>query len=325
MTPQLIRIAATAIAALALSSQALAQTYPTKPIKLVVAYPPGGSADVLARSLGVQLSRDLGQQVTVENRPGAGTAIGTREVAVAPGDGYTLLMGTVTSQAMNPALNPKVGYDPLKDFTAIAPVATIPFALVVKPALAARSLPELLTLAREKPGVLTYASAGIGTSNHLAGELLQSMTGVKLNHVPYKGSAPALNDLLGGHVDMMFDLSLTATKHVQAQSVRALGITSRKRSAQMPDVPTFAELGMPAYDVSAWFGIFAPAGVPAAIVERLNGSIRKAIERPEMQAQLAAAGAEPMYGTAPEFAAVVEADFRKWAGVIRERGIQSAP
>lgn len=325
MKMHLIRVAAGALAAFALSGGALAQAYPTKPIKLVVAYPPGGSADVLARSLGSQLARELGQPVNVENRPGAGTAIGTREVAAAPGDGYTLLMGTVTSHAMNPALNPKVGYDPIKDFVAVAPVATIPFALVVKPALAARTLPDMLALARERPGVLSYASAGIGTSNHLAGELLQSMTGVKLNHVPYKGSAPALNDLLGGHVDMMFDLSLTATKHVQSQSVRALAITSRKRSPQMPEVPTFAELGLPGYDVSAWFGVFAPAGVPGPVVERLNGAIRKAIESPEMQAQLATAGAGPMLGTAAEFAAIVEADFRKWAGVIRERGIQNAP
>lgn len=320
-----IRITAGVLAAVALCGGALAQPYPSRPIKLVVAYPPGGSADVLARSLGTQLARDLGQPVTVENRPGAGTAIGTREVAVAPGDGYTLLMGTVTSHAMNPALNPKIGYDPIKDFIAIAPVATIPFALVVKPALPARTLPELLALARDKPGTLSYASAGIGTSNHLAGELLQSMTGVKLNHVPYKGSAPALNDLLGGHVDMMFDLSLTATRHVQSQGVRGLAITSRKRSAQMADVPTFAELGMPAYDVSAWFGIFTPAGVPAPVVERLGSAVRKAIDSPEMRAQLATAGAEPMTGSTSEFAALVDADFRKWAGVIRERGIQGAP
>lgn len=325
MRRHLIRFAALALAVAALSATAVAQNYPSKAIKLVVPYPPGGSADALARNLGNLLSKDLGQQVLIDNRSGAGTAIGTREVATATADGYTLLMGTVTSHAINPALNPKIGYHPIKDFVAIAPVATIPFALIVKPALPAKNLAELLTLSREKPGVLTYASAGVGTSNHLAGELLQSMTRVKLNHVPYKGSAPALNDLIGGHVDMMFDLVLTATKHVRANSVRALGVTSRQRSAQMPDVPTFTELGFPGYDVSAWFGVFAPTGVPAAVVERLNAAVRKVIESPDMQSQMAAAGAEPMLGSSAGFAATVDADFRKWASVIHDRNIQSTP
>ncbi|HMN65779.1 MAG TPA: tripartite tricarboxylate transporter substrate-binding protein, partial [Burkholderiaceae bacterium] len=218
-------VAAAALSLAAAANVAVAQPYPTKPIRLVVPYPPGGSADMLARNLATSMSQDLGQPVVVENRPGAGTALGTREVAAAPGDGYTLMIGTVTSHAMNPALNPKIGYDPVKDFTPIAPVATIAFALVAKNTLPVKSYGELIALSRAKPGTLTYASAGVGTSNHLAGELLQSMTGVKLNHVPYKGSAPALNDLLGGHVDMMFDLVLTATKQVQAHAVRALAVT----------------------------------------------------------------------------------------------------
>lgn len=316
-------VAAAALSLAAAANVAVAQPYPTKPIRLVVPYPPGGSADMLARNLATTMSQDLGQPVVVENRPGAGTALGTREVAAAPGDGYTLMIGTVTSHAMNPALNPKIGYDPVKDFTAVAPVATIPFALVVKNTLPAKSYGELIALSRAKPGTLTYASAGVGTSNHLAGELLQSMAGVKLNHVPYKGSAPALNDLLGGHVDMMFDLVLTATKQVQAHAVRALAVTSAKRSPQMPDVPTFAELGLPAYDVSAWFGIFAPAGVPKDVVAKLEGSIRSAMKSPELKKQLAASGVDPMEGSAADFATLVGADYRKWADVIRDRGLQS--
>ncbi|MBX3589967.1 MAG: tripartite tricarboxylate transporter substrate binding protein [Burkholderiaceae bacterium] len=316
-------VAAAALSLLAAANVAVAQPYPTKPIRMVVPYPPGGSADMLARNLATSMSQDLGQPVVVENRPGAGTALGTREVAAAPGDGYTLMIGTVTSHAMNPALNPKIGYDPVKDFTPIAPVATIPFALVAKNTLPVKSYGELIALSRAKPGTLTYASAGVGTSNHLAGELLQSMTGVKLNHVPYKGSAPALNDLLGGHVDMMFDLVLTATKQVQAHSVRALAVTSAKRSPQMPDVPTFAELGLPAYDVSAWFGIFAPAGVPRDVVAKLEASIHSAMKSPEMKKQLAASGVDPMEGSAADFATLVGADYRKWADVIRDRGLQS--
>jgi tripartite-type tricarboxylate transporter receptor subunit TctC len=316
-------VAAAALSLLAAANVAVAQPYPTKPIRMVVPYPPGGSADMLARNLATSMSQDLGQPVVVENRPGAGTALGTREVAAAPGDGYTLMIGTVTSHAMNPALNPKIGYDPVKDFTPIAPVATIPFALVAKNTLPVKSYGELIALSRAKPGTLTYASAGVGTSNHLAGELLQSMTGVKLNHVPYKGSAPALNDLLGGHVDMMFDLVLTATKQVQAHSVRALAVTSAKRSPQMPDVPTFAELGLPAYDVSAWFGIFAPAGVPKDVVAKLEASIHSAMKSPEMKKQLAASGVDAMEGSAADFATLVGADYRKWADVIRDRGLQS--
>ena len=316
-------VAAAALSLAAAANVAVAQPYPTKPIRMVVPYPPGGSADMLARNLATSMSQDLGQPVVVENRPGAGTALGTREVAAAPGDGYTLMIGTVTSHAMNPALNPKIGYDPVKDFTPIAPVATIPFALVAKNTLPVKSYGELIALSRAKPGTLTYASAGVGTSNHLAGELLQSMTGVKLNHVPYKGSAPALNDLLGGHVDMMFDLVLTATKQVQAHSVRALAVTSAKRSPQMPDVPTFAELGLPAYDVSAWFGIFAPAGVPRDVVAKLEASIHSAMKSPEMKKQLAASGVDPMEGSAADFATLVGADYRKWADVIRDRGLQS--
>lgn len=318
------KIAAAMLPLLFAASTAAVQPFPAKPIRMLVPYPPGGSADMLARNLAAAMFRDLGQAVVVENRPGAGTALGTREVATAPGDGYTLMIGTVTSHAMNPALNPGIGYDPIKHFTPIAPVATIPFALVTRSSLPVKSYDDLIALSRAKPGTLSYASAGVGTSNHLAGELLQSMTGIKLNHIPYKGSAPALNDLLGGHVDLMFDLVLTATKQVQAHTLRALAVTSAKRSTQMPDVPTFAELGLPAFDVSAWFGIFAPAGVPSDVVEKLNASIRAAIRSPDMAKQLAASGVDPMDGSAADFAQLVGNDFRKWTDVIRERGIQSA-
>lgn len=310
------------VAALAWSGGAAAQ-YPAKALRLVVPYPPGGSADVLARTLGQQVSSALGRAIVVDNKPGAGTAIGARDVAASAPDGYTIMMGTVSSHAMTPLINPQANYDPIKDFAPVAPIASIPFAMLVHPSVPAKSLQEFIALAKSQPGKLSYASAGVGTSNHLAGELLSSTVGIDLVHVPYKGSAPALADLLGGRVNAMFDLLLTATKQVAAGNARALAVTASSRSSLLPEVPTFAEAGVPNYSVSAWFGIFAPAGTPAQAVERLNAEFRNAVHAPETLKRLAGMGADPLDGSPQQFAAFVRHEYETWGGVIKRTNMQA--
>ncbi|HEX9462990.1 MAG TPA: tripartite tricarboxylate transporter substrate binding protein [Alphaproteobacteria bacterium] len=302
-------------------SGAHAQVYPSHPIKFVVPYPAGGAADILARVVGQKLSEQLGQPVVIDNRPGAGTAIGSDLVAKAPPDGYTILMGTVSSHAINPALNTNVGYDPVKDFAPIAPVASLPFILDVHPAVPARSVAELIALAKAQPGKLNFASAGNGTSNHLAGELFKSMAGIDIVHVPYRGSAPALSDVIAGQVTMMFDLTITSLPQIEARQVRALAITTPKRSALAPDLPTVAESGLPGYAVDAWFGVFAPAGTPPPVVKRLNTETVAALKLPDVRERLASQGAEPLTGTSEEFAAYVRSEAAKWAKLVHDSGM----
>ncbi|MGO4155512.1 Bug family tripartite tricarboxylate transporter substrate binding protein [Cupriavidus sp. YAF13] len=269
MLTSLYRLLALAVASttLALPVPAVAQVFPDRAIHLVVPYPPGGTADILARLLAQRLAERVGKPVVVDNRAGAGTAIGSKFVAQAAPDGYTLLMGTVSSHAMNPALNRGVGYDPLKDFTPISRVASVPFVVLENPSVPAKTMGELIALAKARPGQITYASAGAGTSNHLAGELLAKAANIQLLHVPYKGSAPALADLLGGQVNLMFDLQVTAKAQIQAGTVRALAVTGAHRSSLLPGLPTVAESGVQGFDVTAWFGIFGPAAMPAPVVE----------------------------------------------------------
>ena len=325
MRPGLVAALLVAVAApFAIPHAALAQSpagFPSQPIRLIVPYPPGGSADVLARTLGKQVAEGLGQNVIIENKPGAGTAIGAKHVAGASPDGYTLLMGTVSSHAMTPLINPNAGYDPVKDFAPIAPVAEIPFAMLLNGSVPAKTLPEFLALARSQPGKFTYSSAGVGTSNHLAGELLNSMAGIRMVHVPYKGSAPALADLLGGQVDVMFDLLMTAVQHVNSGKVRALGVTSSKPSALLEGVPTFVDSGLPDYVVSAWFGVFAPAGTPPAVVERLTQAFAEATQAPDTRRQLESMGAAPLSGSSATFAGFVRSEYDKWDKVIAKAGI----
>lgn len=298
------------------------QAYPTKPLRLVVPFPPGGSADILGRAIGQKLSEGLGQPVVVENRPGAGTAIAADAVAKAPADGYTLMLGTVSSHAINPALNPKLPFDPVRDFTPISPVASIPFALLVHPSLPVKNVRELVAYARRQPGRLDYSSAGSGTSNHLAGELFESMTGTHLVHIPYRGSAPALQDLIAGRVALMFDLVLTAAPHVKSGAVRGIAVTGATRSTVLPDLPTVAESGLPGYEVSAWFGIFAPAGVPQPVVARLNAEIAKAMAAPDLRQRLVSQGAEPLTSSPAEFAAYLKSEIAKWAKVVADAGMK---
>jgi tripartite-type tricarboxylate transporter receptor subunit TctC len=297
-----------------------AQPYPSHPVTLVVPYPAGGSADILARSVGQKLGERLAQTVVVENKAGAGTAIGAKAVAGAPPDGYTLLLGTVSSQAINPAMN-KVGYDPLKDFTAVAPLASIPFVLVANHAFPANNIGELIGLAKSSPGMISYASAGIGTSNHLAGELLASAAQINLLHIPYKGSAPALNDVMAGHVPLMFDLLATAAPAVQSGKLKALAVAGKDRTPLLPGVPTASESGLKDFDVSAWFGVFAPAGTPAAVVDRLNADITAVLQTPEMQKRLRDLGAAAETATPEAYARYVRGEAAKWAGVVKKAGL----
>jgi len=306
-------------AALALPAHAQAP-YPSRLITLVVPYPAGGSADVLARAIGQKLAERLGQTVIVDNRGGAATAIGAKAVARAAPDGYTLLLGTVSSQAINPAMN-KVGYDPVVDFTPIAPLASIPFVLVAGPTVSVTNVADVVALAKAKPGALSYASAGPGTSNHLAGELFAADERIKLLHVPYKGSAPALNDVLAGHVALMFDLQATAMSHVQAGKLKALAVTSRERSSLLPNVPTLIEAGLPGYEVSAWFGLFAPAGLSKSIVDRVAAETAVILKSPEVRKQLRELGAEPEVASPEAYAAYVRAEAAKWAVTVKGAGL----
>ncbi len=320
-----MRVARILIGALIAVSAAAthAQSYPSRSVRLIVPFPPGGSADILARTVGQKMSEGLAQSVVIENRPGAGTAIGAEATAKSAPDGYTIMIGTVSSHAINPSLNAKLAYDPIRDFTPISPVASIPFALLVHPSLPAKNMQELIAIARAKPGVLNFSSAGNGTSNHLAGELLKSMARVDLVHIPYKGSAPALNDLLAGQVNMMFDLVLTAAPHVKAGTVRAVAVTGKDRSIALPNVPTITESGLPGYEVSAWFGIFAPANTPADVVQRLNQEVVRVMQLTDVRERLAGQGAEPMSSSPAAFAEYVRGELVKWSGVVKTAGMRS--
>jgi tripartite-type tricarboxylate transporter receptor subunit TctC len=309
--------AALAIAWITIAS---AQTYPAKPIKMIVPFPPGGTTDILARAISAELNKAWGQPVVVENRPGAGGNIGSDVVAKSPADGYTLLMGTVGTHGINPGLYPKMPYDAVKDFAPVTLVASVPNFLVVHPSVPAKTVKEIIDLAKAQPGKLTFASSGNGTSIHLAGELFKTMTGVNMVHVPYKGSAPAVTDLLGGQVQMMFDNMPSALPHVKAGKLRGIAVTSAKRSPAVPDMPTIAETGLAGYEASSWFGVLAPAATPKDIVAKLNDTIVKALATPDMKEKLSSQGAEPIGNTPAEFAAHIQAEIAKWAKVVKASG-----
>ncbi|MCD0502735.1 Bug family tripartite tricarboxylate transporter substrate binding protein [Bordetella petrii] len=319
---QLCRLIAPAVSCilLAASGQAAAQDYPTRPVALVVPYPAGGSADILARAIGEKLGAQLGQPVVVENKSGAGTAIGARFVAQAPADGYTLLLGTVSSHAINPAIV-NVGYDPVRDFALIAPVASTPFVLVTPATSPFQTLSDVLAAARKQPGTLDYASAGPGTSNHLAGEMLANAAKVRLTHVPYRGSAPALVDVMAGHVPLMFDLQTTSIPNIQQGKLRALAVTGLQRSALLPDVPTVAESGIPGFEVSAWFAVFAPAKVPPQVLQRLRSAMAAIMDSGDLKQQLRRIGAEPDPRPPGEFSVYLEQEIEKYAAVVQAAGL----
>ena len=316
------RVVAGALAALLAPrwSAAAASSYPDRPIRLVVPFPAGGAADVMARGLAERLGAELGQQVVVDNRGGAGGAPAAESVAKAPADGYTLLFGTMGTQAINPALYPKLRYDPLKDFAPVSLTHLTPRVLVVGPSVAAKNVAELIALSKAKPRGLTYGSAGNGSSSHLAGALFESLAGVDLVHVPYKGSAPLVTDLLTGRVDMTFDSYTVYEEHIRSGRVRALGVTSKARMSALPQVPTLAEAGLKGYEVENWLGVLAPAGTPAGTISTLHAALGRAMATTALRRQLGALGIEPTFGTPEEFAALVRAELPKWAAIVKRSG-----
>lgn len=297
-----------------------AGSYPNKSIKIVVPFPPGGATDILARAIGFELQKAWGQTVVIENKPGAGGNTGADLVAKSPADGYTLIMATVGTHAINMSLYAKMPYDAVKDFEPVVLVAGVPNLLVVHPSVNAKTVRELTALAKSQPGKLNVASSGNGTSIHLSAELYKQMAGVDILHVPYKGSAPAVADLLGGQVQMMFDNMPVSLPHVKAGKLRALAVTSMTRSAALPDVPTMDEEGLKGFDATSWFGLLAPAGTPKDIVAKLNAASVKALASAEMRERLAAQGAEPMGNTPDQFAAFIKAEIDKWAKIVKASG-----
>lgn len=315
-----LAITIAAASALAFSSAAIADAYPTKPIRLIIPFAVGGSTDNLGRVLAARLSEKLGQQVVADNRPGAGGNIGTDLVAKAPADGYTLLFATEGTLGINPSLYKKLPFDPEKDFTPIAQFASVPNILVVNPKVQAKTVQELAAYAKSKPASLNMGSAGNGTTNHLSGELFQSMTGASFTHVPYKGSGPAMADLLADQIQLMFDNLPGSLPHVKAGSLRALAVTSAKRSPLLPDVPTMAEAGVPGYDVEVWFGVAAPKGLPAQTLATLSKAITEISQEPATIEKILNIGATPLTSTPAEFGSRIQEARIKWAPIVAHSG-----
>jgi tripartite-type tricarboxylate transporter receptor subunit TctC len=316
-------VAAVILAACTSLQPASAQqtSYPVRAIRLVVPSSPGGGTDITARLVAPKLSELLGQQVVIENRSGAGTMIGGEVVARAAPDGYTLLMG-ISTLAINPAMYKKVPYDALRDFAPISQVVSLPNILVAHPSLPVKTVKDLIAFARVRPAQINFASAGMGTSPHLSMELLLTMTGLRMIHVPYKGSGQGVVDVLAGHVSLMTPSILTGLPYVKDGRLRALGVTSAKRAVGAPDIPTIAEAGVPGYEATQWFGMLAPAGTPADIVNRLHKEIVRVLAIPDMRERFAADGAEPVGSTPEEFLAYIRAETAKWADVIKQAGIK---
>ena len=310
-------------AGLLLTSLAAHAAWPEKPIKIIVPFPPGGAMDSIARTLGEQASRKLGQPVVVENRAGAGGNIGIDAAAKSPSDGHTWLITSV-GVVTNKFLYPKLSYDPHKDLMPVTLLAVVPNVLVVNPQkIKAQNVKELIEYAKSNPGRLTYASAGNGTSIHLAGELFADMTGTQLLHIPYRGSGPAMTDLLGGQVDMMFDSISSARPYIQASRLKALGVTTRKKSASLPDVPTIEQAGVANYDLTPWFGMFVPANTPPDIVKKIHAALTESLDSTEVKARLFVLGAEPAGLGSDVFSAYLAAESTRWGRIIRERNIKA--
>jgi len=301
---------------------AQAVAYPSKPIKWIVPFPPAGAMDTIARTLGEQMGRKLGQTFVIENRPGAGGNIGSDAVAKSPADGYTMMI-VANGMAVNKFLYGKLPYDPVKSFAPVSLLAVVPNVLVTQAGAKAKTVTDVMAQARSQPGKVTYASAGNGTSIHLAGELFASMAQLDMLHVPYKGSGPAVTDLIGGQVDYMFDSITSATPHIQSGKLRAIAVTTAKRSSALPNVPTVAEAGLPGYELSPWFAVYMPAGTPPAIIERMNAALLEAMKLPEVKARFAIIGAEAIGSTPAQLAAHLDAEMAKWGKIIQARGIRA--
>ncbi len=314
---------AAVVGTLAAPGAALAQSFPDRALRLIVPFPAGGAADVMARGMAQRLGEELGQQVIIDNRGGAGGITAAEIARTAARDGYTLFFATMGTHAINPALHAKLPYDPLRDFAPISLTHTNPRVLVVGPSVKATTLAELVAAAKAKPEGLTYGSAGPGSSSHLSGVLFASMTGVELLHVPYRGSAPLLTDVLAGRVDMTFDSYAVYEDHIRSGRVRALGVTSKDRISTLPDVASIAEQGLVGYDVSNWLGVVAPAGTPPAVINRINEALGRAMATPALRKQLTSLGIEPAFGTSDEFAELIKAELPKWADIVKKSGAKA--
>jgi tripartite-type tricarboxylate transporter receptor subunit TctC len=304
------------------SRDAAAQAYPSKPIRFVVPYPPGGPLDTIARLLGQKVSESVKQPVIVDNKPGAGGNIGADVVAKSAPDGYTILMGAVATHAINPTLYASIPYDPIRDFQPVTQVASTPNVLIVNPSIPAANVREFIAYAKANPGKLNFGSGSTGSAGHLAGELFKTLARVDMTHVPYKGAAPAMQDLIAGRVQLMFDNYASASAQVRAGKVRALAVTTGKRSALAPDLPTIAEV-LPGFDINTWFGIFLPAGTPRDIVDRLHDEFVRALGLPDIREKMVNLGAEPVGSTPEEFAAYIRAEAAKYAAVIKASGAKA--
>jgi len=311
-----------AILALAFVAQASAQEYPTKPIKLIVPFPPAGGTDVLSRSISQSISNNTKWIIVIDNKPGAGGNIGLEQAAKSPPDGYTIAMGQTANLAVNPTLYSKIPFDPLKDFEPIALVSSQPLILVVSTASPWKSLKEFVDAAKASPGKLNMASSGNGTIGHIGGELFQRRAGIKMAHVPYKGAGPAVADLMGGSIDCFFGNTQAVGGLVTGGKLRPIATTSPKRLANFPDVPTVAELGYPGFEAATWSGLVAPAGTPRAIIDRLNAEANKALNNPEMKQRLYEDGSTPLGGSAKDFAEFIKTENVKWGTAVREAGIK---
>jgi tripartite-type tricarboxylate transporter receptor subunit TctC len=296
------------------------QPYPARPVHLIVPFPPGGINDVLARVTGQKLAESLGQSVVVENRPGAGGTLGSNAVAKAPPDGYSLLFGATSTVAVSPHLYPGIPYDPIADFAPIVQIASVGSILVVNPALPAASVRELVALARARPGSLNFGSAGSGASQHMGGELLKSLAAIDIVHVPYKGGAAAMTDLIAGQISFMIEPIPTALPHIKSGRVRALAVSSARRAAALPELPTIAESGYPGYDLTIWFGLLAPASTPRELIARINADVVKILAGADMRERLSAQGAEPVGDTPEAFAAHIRSEVARWGQVVKASG-----
>jgi tripartite-type tricarboxylate transporter receptor subunit TctC len=318
----LVRCLAAPLLALALAVPALAQDYPARTITLVVPYPPGGGVDAMARVVAERLSGALGQQVVVDNRGGGGGLIGTRAVQKAAPDGYTLLLGHTGTISINPSLYANAGYDPRKDFAAIGLIASMPVVLIAHPSFPAKSIGEFVALAKREPGKLNVGTSAVGTGGYMSAELFKAAAGIDVAIIPYKGTAPVMNDLLGGHVPVAFGVIPPALGNIQGGKLRAIAVASPKRTGLLPDVPTFAESGMPGFESVLHYGLLAPAGTPRPIVDRLNAELRKLAGNEEVKKRIAAEGGDPLTSSPEEYAADIDQEEAKWAALIRRLNLK---
>lgn len=310
------------VAAVAMACAPLvpAQTYPAKPVRIVVPFPPGGTSDILARTIGPRLTAEWGQPVVVDNRPGASGNIAAEHVARSPGDGYTLFITTVGIHAIHPSLYSKLPFDAIRDFTPVTNLVMLPSVLTVHPSIPVRTVKELIALAKKRPGDLAYSSAGSGSQPHLTAEMFKTMAGVNLLHVPYKGAAQQLTDLVAGHVALTFATAPSAVPFIKSGQMRAIGVSSGKRASALPDVPTIAEAGVPGYEAVGWNGLMGPANLPAPVLEKIHSTVVKIFNLPEVRNRMVSLAADPVTTTPAEFGAYIKAEIGKWAKVVKASG-----